>query len=258
MDINTADLQPLIARVGGKTKIAKAIIARMPPHKTYVEAFVGGGSIYFRKPLVDVNVINDKDKEIIDIYRDVRDVDAVEVRKMKFTPSRHQFNKIFKMKKYNSKTERLFRNLYLSKFSYGGNRITYWGEKETREKAGTKHGEVLRRNAERYKAKLKRTHILNTDFRNVIKRYDSPNTLFYFDPPYSQQVTRWGYAYLTITPEDVYNGIKNIKGKFILSYNDSPEIKELFKDYKIKKIKTTYELSGQRKEGITELLISNF
>ena len=257
MDINTAALQPLISRVGGKTKIAKLIIERMPPHKTYAEAFVGGGSVYFRKPLVDVNVINDKDKEIIDVYRDMRDV-GEEVKKMTFSPSRHQWVKLFKTKKFNTKTARLFRNLYLSKFSYSGNRKTYWGEKETREKRGMRHGDVIKKNAERYKEKLKRTHILNTDFQNIIKNYDSPDTLFYLDPPYSQQVSRWGYDYLTITPQDVYNAIKNIKGKFILSYNNTPEITELFKDYKIKKIKTTYELSGTRNPNITELLISNF
>ena len=37
MDINTSDLQPLISRVGGKTKIAKSIIERMPPHTTYAD-----------------------------------------------------------------------------------------------------------------------------------------------------------------------------------------------------------------------------
>ena len=257
MDINTSDLQPLISRVGGKTKIAKAIIERMPPHTTYAEPFIGGGSIYFRKPLVDINVINDKDKEIIDIYRDMRDV-GEEVKKMNFTPSRHGFNKILKMKKFNNKKERLFRNLYLSKFSYAGNRKTYWGDKETRDKRGMKHGDVIKRNADRYKEKLKRTHILNKDFRNVIKDYDSPTTLFYLDPPYSQLVDRWGYDYLIITPEEVYNAVKNIKGKFLLSYNDSPDIKNLFKDYKIKTIKTTYELSGTRNPNIKELLISNY
>ena len=257
MDINTADLQPLISRVGGKTKIAKMIIERMPPHTTYVEPFIGGGSIYFRKPLVDINVINDKDKEIIDIYRDMRDV-GDEVKKMNFKPSRHGFSKILKMKKFNTKKERLFRNLYLSKFSYGGNRKTYWGDKETRDKTGMKHGDVIKRNADRYKAKLKRTHILNIDFRNVIKKYDSPNALFYLDPPYSQAVSRWGYDYLLIKPEEVYNAVKNIKGKFILSYNDNPDIRDLFKDFKVKTIKTTYELSGHRKPNIKELLISNF
>ena len=154
--------------------------------------------------------------------------------------------------------ERLFRNIYLSKFSYSGNRQSYWGEQESERKKGQKHGEVIKRNAERLIAKLKKTHILNMDFRNVIQRYDSPTTLFYLDPPYSQKISRWGYNVPHVSPEDVYNAVKNIKGKFILSYDNSPEIRKVFKSFFIKKIKTTYELSGTRQPDVTELLISNF
>ena len=256
MDIKTYDLQPMIARVGGKTKIAKEIISLMPDHKTYVEAFVGGGSIYFRKPLVEINVINDKDKDIIDIYRDMRDV-GLDTKKMIFKATRHAFDKLKKEKKFVSKKERLFRNIYISKFSYAGNRQTYWGEKEDVRKIGTKHGEIIKRNAERYIAKLKKTHILNKDFRNVIRDYDSPTTLFYFDPPYSY-AGKGHYKVVGITPEEVYNAVKNIKGKFILSYDNSDVIRKTFKNFHIKKIKTTYELSGTRQPDVTELLISNF
>ena len=257
MDIKTDDLQPMISRVGGKTKIAREIIDLFPDHKTYAEVFIGGGSIYFRKPLVDVNVINDKDKDIIDIYRDMRDV-GMETKKMTFKGSRHAFDKLKDQKKFKSKRERLFRNIYLSKFSYSGNRQSYWGEQESERKKGQKHGEVIKRNAERLIAKLKKTHILNMDFRNVIQRYDSPTTLFYLDPPYSQKISRWGYNVPHVSPEDVYNAVKNIKGKFILSYDNSPEIRKVFKSFFIKKIKTTYELSGTRQQDVTELLISNF
>lgn len=257
MDIKTYDLQPMISRVGGKTKIANQIISLMPDHKTYAEVFVGGGSVYFRKPLVEVNVINDKDKDIIDIYRDMREV-GLDTKKMKFKASRHSFEKLKKEKKFVSKKERLFRNIYLSKFSYAGNRQSYWGEKESVRKVGTQHGEVIKRNAERYIAKLKKTHILNKDFSKVIQEYDSPDTLFYLDPPYSPKVSRWGYNVPHVSPEEVYNAVKNIKGKFILSYDNSEIIRKTFKNFHIKKIKTTYELSGTRQPDVTELLISNF
>jgi DNA adenine methylase len=257
MEPDTSNLQQMIARVGGKSKIANKIIDLMPPHDTYVEPFVGGGSVYFRKPLVATTVINDKDKDIIDIYRDMRDV-GLSTKKMVLAPSRHAFERLLKQKKFKSKRERLYRNLYLSKFSYSGNRKSYWGEKEDKRKAGMRHGEVIKRNAERYIAKFKKTHILNEDFRNVIRKYDSPKTLFYLDPPYSEQDKGWGYDEGgTLTPTDIENALRNIKGKFILSYDNSPLVREAFKNYHIKRIKTIYELSGERQEK-TELLISNF
>jgi len=57
---------------GGKSKLKKRIIAEIPPHKTYVEPFVGGGSVFFAKPLAEKNVINDLDKNLINFYKDLK------------------------------------------------------------------------------------------------------------------------------------------------------------------------------------------
>jgi len=69
---------------------------------------------------------------------------------------------------------------------------------------------------------------------NIIKKYDSPDTLFYLDPPYSKSET--DYAVGGVNPQDVYNSLQNIKGKFILTINDSNEIIDLFKDFNIRRI----------------------
>ena len=119
--------------------------------------------------------------------------------------------------------------------------------------------EYLNSNYEsKYNDRLKHTTILNTDYKNLIKKYDSSNTLFYLDPPYEKSDKL--YTHDSVPISDVYNFIKNIKGKFVLSYNDSKEAKDLFKAYKIKRVKTRYGLGaegGQQNER-TELIITNF
>ena len=69
-------LKGLIGRTGGKSRLKKKIRAMIPPHTTYIEPFVGGGSVFFSAP-ADPNrkeVINDKDKEVAQIYMDVKNV----------------------------------------------------------------------------------------------------------------------------------------------------------------------------------------
>ena len=102
---------------------------------------------------------------------------------------------------------------------------------------------------DKFKERLKDTTILNEDFRKVIKKYDAPDTFFYLDPPYSRADKNKDYVETGVTIDDVYNAVKNIKGKFLLSYDDVPEAKKLFKNYNILRVPTKYQ-SG--KGGITK------
>ena len=65
------------------------------------------------------------------------------------------------------------------------------------------------------------------------------------------------YKHHLLPISDVYNILKNIKGKFLLSYNNSTEAKELFKNYKIKYLKTTYTdpVKGGSDRIKTEIII---
>jgi DNA adenine methylase len=108
----------------------------------------------------------------------------------------------------------------------------------------------------KYKDKLSNTIILNQDYRIVLKKYDSPKTFFYLDPPYEHAKENHLYKHLKefITPQEIYDSLKGIKGKFLLSYNDSPLIRKIFSEYTIKKIKVFYSI---KKKYTTELLIYN-
>lgn len=107
-----------------------------------------------------------------------------------------------------------------------------------------------------YSERLKDVVILNKDYREVVRRYDSPNTLFYFDPPYEESKRTAGYTHSEFDIEAMKRVLDGVKGKWILSFNDGKHIRELFRGYTITPIKTTYRLPSPR--TVTELLISNF
>jgi DNA adenine methylase len=73
-------VKPLISYYGGKQRIASKILPYFPPHKVYVEPFAGGAALLFAKPVPQhdnkencIEVINDKDELLINLYRVVRE-----------------------------------------------------------------------------------------------------------------------------------------------------------------------------------------
>ena len=62
-----------------------------------------------------------------------------------------------------------------------------------------------------------------------------------------------------VTIEEVYNAVKNIKGKFLISYDDVPEAKQVFKQFNIIRVETRYNKgTGGATLGACELLIANY
>jgi len=245
----------MFSRVGGKSKIKNIIIDYMPEHNIYVEPFIGGGSVFFSKEPVKINVINDLDNDIYNIYKDMKDIGEQMINK-DFTPNRDKFNKLLKQNKFKSNVDRLYRNLYLSINSFSSNRKGYVGEKDELLNKYTNVGKKYKNTKWKDFLNNNKVKIYNKDFCNLIKKYDSKDTLFYLDPPYSKSKTDYNVGGLD--PQKVYDCVDNIKGKFILSYDKTPEIRKLFKKYKFKTIKTVYEISGKRQEGIKEYLITNY
>ena len=114
------------------------------------------------------------------------------------------------------------------------------------------------KNIQEYKDRMKNTTILSQDYKAVLKTYDSSNTLFYLDPPYEKSDEL--YKNTGMDYEAMNSLLGSIKGKFILSINDSSNIRSIFKGFKMKRI--TVKTQGNKGIGTgadrTELLIMNY
>ena len=65
-------LKPPITRMGGKSKLRKKIIEKIPDHNCYIELFFGAGWVYFGKEPSKVEVINDIDRELINLFKMIK------------------------------------------------------------------------------------------------------------------------------------------------------------------------------------------
>jgi DNA adenine methylase len=247
-------MRSIIARVGGKSKIKNSIINLIPNHTIYVEPFVGGGAVFFGKEPSDIEIVNDLDKDIYYVYKDMKQVGEQMINK-DFRPSKNKFERLKKQNKFNSKTERLYRNLFLSLNSFRANRKNYVGDKKEREKQNMNVGKIYK--STDYKDRLKDVRIENKDWKYIINKYDSKDTFFYLDPPYSMASDNNDYKNNDVTIDELFNTLKNIKGKFLLSYDYNNDIKNKFTGFKRRTIQTKYE-TAKNPIDKKEYLISNY
>src|SRR3569832_1357073 len=82
--------KPIIPWIGGKRRLADQIFRRFPSHTCYVEEFAGAAALYFAKTPSDVEVINDINGDLVNLYRVVKHHLEEFVRQFKWALSSRQ------------------------------------------------------------------------------------------------------------------------------------------------------------------------
>ena len=251
---------PLAGWMGGKSLLAKRIIERMPEHKCYVEPFAGAAWVLFRKPESTVEVVNDINKEIITLYRCLQWHLEEFVRYFKWVlVARDEFERL---KLANPETltdiQRSARFYYLQQSCFGG--IIH---KPTFGYAATRAPKLnLLRIEEQLSAahlRLSRVYIECLPYAEVIKRYDRADTFFYIDPPYWNCENYYGEGLFSRDDfAKLATQLAEIKGKFILSLNDTPGVRECFSGFELEAVQTKYTCSKSKSIDVGELLIRNY
>ncbi|MCI5630207.1 MAG: DNA adenine methylase [Clostridium sp.] len=250
-------LKPPICRMGGKSKLRKTIIKMIPEHTCYVELFFGAGWVYFGKEPSKVEVINDIDKELINLFKMIK-YHAPEVERL----LQYEFSgrDIFEEYKnytveYLTEIHRAIRFLYLITQSFAGIGGTYGYGTNTKPSPQIFYKDVLIE----LKNRLRNTYVENLDFSKIIDKYDRDYSFFFCDPPYYNTA---GYGNTFGKGEHLLlrDKLKNLKGKFLLTINDDPEVREWYKDFNIKEVQVNYSVSKQQeaRKKYAELIITNY
>ena len=179
---------PIIPWIGGKRRLADHLIPRFPRHTCYVEVFAGGAALYFLKNPSKVEVINDVNGELVNLYRVVKTHLEEFVRQFKWALSSREVFKWLQTTRPETLTDiqRAARFFYLQHQAFGGKvQGQSWGNSTT---APAPTVNLLRLEETLSAAHLRLTgaYIERLDWRECLRRYDRPHTLFYLDPPYWQ------------------------------------------------------------------------
>ncbi|WP_420496793.1 DNA adenine methylase [Szabonella alba] len=153
--------------------------------------------------------------------------------------------------------ERAARFLYLQRTAFGG-KVSGRNFGVAIDRPGRFNLTTLEPMLEDLHSRLSGVIVECLDFGAFITRYDSPGTLFYLDPPYWGSESDYGKALFTRPDfQRLADQLAGIKGRFLLSINDVPEIREIFAWAQIEEVKTSYTIgnkSGSRGER-AELLV---
>jgi DNA adenine methylase len=238
-------------RVGSKKPIREAIIRQSPKEwNTFVEPFVGSGAIYFAMNDPDKKaVINDLDKELMAGYKQIKNGVSGNIEKFNKL-SLSQMNS-FVNKTPTNEMDRLAKRLYMSCSTFG---TTGRGKLYKETNIYTKL-----KNLDNYKEFMKNTTISSKDYASVIRQYDSPTTFFYLDPPYEESGRLYKESDEGIDFQKMATLLKGIKGKFLLSMNDSQTVRDIFKGFNIRGL--TVQVQGKKGVGVKprkEVFIKNY
>mgnify|MGYP002284365903 FL=1 len=247
--------------IGGKKALRDEIISRFPTdYKRYIEVFGGGGWVLFHKvPGNDFEVYNDRNPNLANLYRCVRDHPDELISELTYAlNSRTDFDYIRKVMKTPTEIPDVKRAAYfyqLIRYSYASGLDSYASQPHS-----MWNNFPLITNA---CARLQKVVIENKDFEKLIYQYDRPESFFYCDPPYFE--TEDYYEDVGFTKDDhirLADRLSSIEGKYLLSYNDCPEIRELYESRgaRIESISRLSNIAQRYESGkqYDELIISNY
>lgn len=249
---------PLRSWLGGKYRLAKTIIPLIPAHRCYIEPFAGAAWVLFRKEPSKVEVLNDINGDIVNLYRCVKHHHPEIIRQMSYMlPSRAEFERLKRLDATSmTDIERAVRFLYCHRLSFGGKIIEQTMPVRSSSPIRLNASKIAKELEDSYK-RLQGVLIENLNYSDLIRRYDKEGSFFYIDPPYWNCEDFYGKG--IFVKDDFYQlaeQLQTIKGKFILSLNDVPAIREIFAAFNFKEVKFRY--SGYQSITAKELLISNF
>ena len=237
---------------GGKFYARKLILAHIPDHTAYIEPFAGGGSIFFAKPRVEFNQLNDVDKELVNVYLTIREnheqlIEFLKKRPVKVgrvpleltqgvkigdpLPASKELHGFFKNEyKPKNELERAGRWFYLNRTSYSGImniQNMYWG-----------YGDKYSMQPKNWEANIKRTNeklqgveLTSLDFEKVID--NAPDgALLFIDPPYFNADQDKFYTH-SFTKDDHFRLEKCLKRNaerlfLFITYDNTPEVRKLY------------------------------
>lgn len=247
---------PIIPWIGGKRRLAKTILPLFPEHQCYVEPFAGGAAMFFMRPEpAKVEVLNDVNSDLVNLYRVVQHHLEELVRQFKWALVSRQMFKWLQDTRPETLTDiqRAARFFYLQHMAFGAKVSGQSFGVATTTKPGLNLLRIEERLSEAH-LRLAQVFIENQTWQEVVKRYDRPHTLFFMDPPY-WQTAGYGGDFPWAEYEQLASTLANIKGKAILTLNDHPDIRNLFSRFNPQTVPIRYTVGGGNRGSQTKELI---
>src|ERR1022692_2014578 len=217
-----------LSYIGGKNRLAKKIISMLPEHIAYVEPFAGGAQVLFHKPPSNVEVINDLDFDVVNFFRVCQWHYEELVRYLRFCLASRKLHELHVKTDPATLTDiqRAGRFYYLQKNSWGGlilKQKFHYGVSQPSNYNPERIPEII----EDAHHRLQRVQFNPLPYQQIFEKYARPETFFYLDPPYwERKLYKFNFSHENF--HELEARLRALKGRFILSLDDRPEVRDLF------------------------------
>lgn len=244
----------MISYYGGKARMAKTIVGMMTPHDRYVEPFAGGLSVFFSKPRVEIEVVNDHDERLVRIYRLLQENATARelIARLVLTPHSRTVHQRTRDTVITEEVVQAWADMIDVGQGFGSQFCATFNPTS-----------INRNHAHSWIAQLDKLiqghfrllgcTIEKMDSIKCIERYDTPTTFFYCDPPYpgANQCHYKGYTHDDLAA--LFDALTKAKGSSIVSCYDCgvrppPRWLDIARSVRIHRPAKRVERSGDRKD----------
>ena len=242
----------ILRRMGNKSKIAKEIQKHFPSHTMYVEPFFGAGGMFFNKPKVKYNIVNDFDNDVFNLFQVVSTKKDELEKQMEILPIHNGLLEYWKKNNEDDEIRKALRFIFLSNFTYmcAGASMVFGTENPKK---------IFYKRIDKTFELIKDVQFGNKDFRvffTQLKEKNAVNGLIYCDPPYLGTNDNYSNSFNETDSNDLFDCLEKSKYKFAMSEFDHPFIIE-----QAEKRGLNIFVIGERgnlKNFKTEILVTNY
>ena len=238
----------------GKKQLAKKLVAMIPEHSTYVEPFAGSAAVFFAKPKVAREVLNDADPRITQALRDIKSLSQSELDtlgKRDWTGNADLYKKILKSTP-GDRVARIHKFIYVSVFSYGRK----WGQGFAGDAIGKTTSMPTRLPAAR--KRLQGVTVRSSSYQPVLSEFNKRDAFIFLDPPYVG--TDVGVGESKFDETEFRKILQGVKGRFLLTYGTKGQLD--VNGFRVRKIRPPRGIRQMRgasmHKTLPTLIVSNY
>lgn len=213
------------------------LLSRMPDHKTYLEPFAGGASLFWNKTPGKIEILNDINQNLVTFYEQIQnnfeELDRMVKTTLHCEASYKKARQIYRSPKGYTRVQRAWAVWVGANMSFGSSMFDGTFKFNTNSNDSSHIGIVLKNKREYFTIdfarRLEKVTILNKDAVNIVKRFSSPDTFIYLDPPYHNAHQGHYRGYKEQDFIDLLNALDDTKSKFLLSSYNSDILQDYIK-----------------------------
>lgn len=238
-------IRPILRWPGGKSRMLKLILPRIPQHVCYCEPFAGGLAVLLAKQRSPVEVVNDMNGTLVALYRNLQYHLPAILAEINWMFSSRQTLHDFIAQPGLTEIQRAARFLLVNRTSFGGNMHSFAVAKSHGGGAAFDREATSKLLAAAHQ-RLNKVVVENLPYERCLDNYDSKDSFIFMDPPYLNAQTEAYRGWSEKEMRQFRRRVEKLKGKWLVTVDDSPLNRDLFSDCKLEAVSSHNRLANNR------------